>query len=30
MFRKLIRERRCLIAANCYYEWNQTRMAMAA
>jgi putative SOS response-associated peptidase YedK len=23
MFRKLIRERRCLIAANCYYEWKQ-------
>ena len=24
MFRKLIRERRCLIPANCYYEWKQT------
>ena len=23
MFRKLIRERRCLIPANCYYEWRQ-------
>jgi putative SOS response-associated peptidase YedK len=23
MFRKLIRERRCLIPANCYYEWKQ-------
>ena len=25
MFRKLIRERRCLIPANCYYEWKQIR-----
>jgi putative SOS response-associated peptidase YedK len=24
MFRKLIRERRCLIPSNCYYEWKQT------
>ena len=24
MFQKLIRERRCLIPANCYYEWKQT------
>ena len=23
MFRKLIRERRCLIPANCYYEWKE-------
>jgi AhpD family alkylhydroperoxidase len=23
MFRKLIRERRCLIPANCYYEWRE-------
>ena len=23
MFRKLIRERGCLIPANCYYEWKQ-------
>ena len=23
MFRKLIRERRCLIPANCYYEWKK-------
>jgi putative SOS response-associated peptidase YedK len=23
MFKKLIRERRCLIPANCYYEWKQ-------
>src|SRR5262245_1054744 len=27
MFRKLIRERRCLIPANCYYEWKQTKIA---
>ena len=24
MFRKLIRERRCLIPANRYYEWKET------
>ena len=24
MFRKLIRERRCLIPANCYFEWKET------
>ena len=24
MFRKLIRERRCLIPVNCYYEWKET------
>jgi putative SOS response-associated peptidase YedK len=23
MFKKLIRERRCLIPANCYYEWKE-------
>ena len=23
LFKKLIRERRCLIPANCYYEWKQ-------
>ena len=26
MFKKLIRERRCLILANCYYEWKQTKI----
>src|SRR5215475_1147183 len=26
MFKKLIRERRCLIPANCYYEWKQTKI----
>jgi hypothetical protein len=26
MFRKLIRERRCLIPANCYYEWKRTKI----
>jgi len=26
MFRKLIRERRCLIPANCYYEWQRTKI----
>jgi len=26
MFRKLIRERRCLIPANCYYEWKQSKI----
>ncbi len=26
MFRKLIRERRCLIPANCYYEWKEMRV----
>ena len=24
--RKLIRERRCLIPASCYYEWKQTKI----
>ena len=27
MFGKLIRERRCLIPANCYYEWKRTPSA---
>ena len=26
MFRKLVRERRCLIPANCYYEWKEMRV----
>jgi putative SOS response-associated peptidase YedK len=26
MFKKLIRERRCLIPANCYYEWKETKI----
>jgi putative SOS response-associated peptidase YedK len=26
MFRKLIRERRCLIPANCYYEWKEMKV----
>jgi putative SOS response-associated peptidase YedK len=26
MFRKLICERRCLIPANCYYEWKETKV----
>ena len=26
MFKKLIRERRCLIPANCYYEWKEMRV----
>ena len=28
MFKKLIRERRCLIPANCYYEWQETKIGM--
>ena len=27
MFQKLIRERRCLVPANCYYEWKRTPSA---
>ena len=26
MFKKLIRERRCLIPANCYYEWKEMKI----
>jgi putative SOS response-associated peptidase YedK len=26
MFKKVIRERRCLIPANCYYEWMEMKV----
>jgi putative SOS response-associated peptidase YedK len=30
MFRKLIRKRRCLIPANCYYDWKEMSVGKAA